>query len=152
VWLEFKNKSIQRVHWNMFPALSPIKSLFQIARRRRTSRIFTTNEFNVVVNLFTSATVVLESHETHSMASENLNRHLTEEYVIPSSKYIWSIPLRYASQWEYQYWTKSNVLLISMPGLYCQLVKLSICIWFTSDNFLIQYERILKIQISCLIQ
>ena len=54
----------------MFLALSPVKSLFQIARRRRTSRVFTTNEFNNVKNLLASAILVLESHdETHSTNS-----------------------------------------------------------------------------------
>ena len=49
----------------------PMKSLFQIARRRKTSRIFTTNEFNVVNKLLTSATLVLKTHDrTHSIASE----------------------------------------------------------------------------------
>jgi len=54
----------------MFLALSPMKSLLQIARRRRTSRIFTANEFNIIKNLLTSATLVLKSHdETHSIYS-----------------------------------------------------------------------------------
>ena len=54
----------------MFPALSPVKFLCQIARRRRTSRTFTTNEFIIVRKLLASATLVLKSHdETHSRAS-----------------------------------------------------------------------------------
>ena len=51
----------------MFLALSPIKSLFQIAWRRRTNRIFTTDVFNIVKSLLTSATLACKSHnETHS--------------------------------------------------------------------------------------
>jgi len=57
----FQEKSIYQVHWQMLLALSPIKSLFQIARRRRTSRIFTTDEFNVVKRLLTSAAPVLKN-------------------------------------------------------------------------------------------
>jgi len=59
---------MQQVRWHMFLALSLMKSLFQIARRRRTNRVFTTNEFNVMMNLLTSATLVFESHdETYSI-------------------------------------------------------------------------------------
>jgi len=67
----------QWVHCDIFLALSPIKFLFQIARRRRTSRIFTTNVFNVERNLLTSATLVSKSYdETHSTTSEYPNVHL----------------------------------------------------------------------------
>jgi len=61
----------------MYLIISPVKSLFQIARRRKIIRIFTTNEFNTVRKLLTSDTLVLKSHdETHSRASENPNVHL----------------------------------------------------------------------------
>jgi len=83
----------------MLLALSPMKSLFQIARRRRTSKIFTTNVFNNVKDLLTSATPVLKSHgETHSIASEDPTIHLTKGCVRARSKYIRSIPLRHPSQ------------------------------------------------------
>ena len=50
----------------MFLAFSLMKSLFQIARRRRTNKIFTINVFNVAKSLLTLATLVLNSHdETH---------------------------------------------------------------------------------------
>ena len=63
----------------MLLALLPIKSLFQIARRRRTSRLFTTNKFNVDKKLLTSATTILQSHDdTHSGASESPNIHLAK--------------------------------------------------------------------------
>ena len=66
--------------WHMFLALSPIKSLFQIARRRRTSRVFTTNKFNIDKKLLTSATTILKNHDdTHSIASESPNIHLAKE-------------------------------------------------------------------------
>jgi len=148
-----KKMSIQRLYWLILLALSPIRSLFQIARRRRTSKIFTTNVFNKLKDLLTSATPVLKSHdETHSIASEE-NIHLAKGWVRARSKYIRSIPLRHPSQWRYQDWIKSNILLISMPRLYRHLVKLiSICIWFMSDDFLVPHERTLKIWISCLIQ
>jgi len=131
-----------------------MKSLLQIARRRRTSRIFTANEFNIIKNLLTSVTLVLKSHdETHSIHSDAPKIHLAIGEVRVSSKYIWPIPLNHPSQWIYQSRIQSNVLLISMPRLYCHLVKLSsIYIFFTSDNFLVLYERILKIWINCLIQ
>jgi len=61
---------MKQVHWHMLLALSPIQSLFQIARRRKIIRIFTTNEFNIVRKLLTSDTLVLQSHdETHSVPS-----------------------------------------------------------------------------------
>ena len=61
----------------MFLALLPMKSLFQIARRHSTRRIFTTNEVNIVKNLLTSAILVLESHnETYSVGSASPNIHL----------------------------------------------------------------------------
>ena len=125
---------------------SPIKSLFQIAQRCRTSKIFTTNVFNSSKILLTSVTLVLKSHdETHSIPSEPINVHLAKEYVRPSSKYIWSIPLVHFNQRGYQNWIKRNVLLILMPRLYCQLVKLvSVCFWFMSDNFFVLYKCILK--------
>jgi len=53
-----------------------MKCLFQIARRRRTSRIFTTN---VVQKLLTSDTLVIISHdETHLIASEWPKIHLAK--------------------------------------------------------------------------
>jgi len=61
----------------MFMAFSPIKSLFQIAWRRRTSRLFATNEFNIVKKLLMSANLVLKSNDkTHPVASEFPNIHL----------------------------------------------------------------------------
>ena len=73
----------------MFLVFSLMKSLFQIAQRCRTSKIFTTNVFNIVRNLLTSATLVLEGHdETDSVASDSPNVHLEKRYVRPSSKYI----------------------------------------------------------------
>jgi len=61
----------------MFLALSPMKSLFQIARRRSTRRIFTINEVNIAKNLLTSAILVLESHnKTYSVGSVSPNIHL----------------------------------------------------------------------------
>ena len=73
----------------MFLTLSPMKFLFQIARRRRTSRIFTTDKVNSVKKLLTSAALVLNSHdETHSIASELTNIHLLKGWVRASSKYI----------------------------------------------------------------
>jgi len=138
----------------MYLIISPVKSLFQIARRRKIIRIFTTNVFNIVRKLLTSDTLVLKSHaETHSIASESPNVHLAKEWVRARSKYIWPVPLRHPSQWWYQSWIKDNVSLISMPRFYCHLVKLlSICIWFMSENFFILYVRILKILISCFIR
>jgi len=69
------DKSISSV----FLAFSPMKSLFQIARRRRTSRLFATNAFNNMMNLLTSAVQVFKSHdETHSVASEYPNIHLAK--------------------------------------------------------------------------
>ena len=63
----------------MFLVLLPMKFLFQIARRRRTSKIFTSNIFNVECKLLTSATLVFKSHdETHSIASEYPNVHLAK--------------------------------------------------------------------------
>ena len=63
----------------MFLTLSPIKFLFQIARRRRTSRIFTTNVFNIERKLLTSDTLVFKSHdETYLTASEYPNVHLAK--------------------------------------------------------------------------
>jgi len=60
-------------------ALSPMKSLFQIAQRHKTSRIFTTNAFNVVKKLFTSATLVLKSYdETHLRTNVQPNVHLAK--------------------------------------------------------------------------
>ena len=80
---------MQQVHWPMFLALSPIKSLFQIARRRRTNKIFTTNVFNNLRKLLTSDAVVHKSHDgTYSVINELPNIHLAKEYVRPSSKYI----------------------------------------------------------------
>ena len=122
MWLDSKKK--QWVHCDIFLALSPMKFLFQIARRRRTSKIFTTNIFNVESNLLTSATLVFKSHdETHWVASGYPNVHLAKGQVRASSGYIWPIPLRHASQWRYQDWIKSTVSLILMPKLYCHLVK-----------------------------
>jgi len=73
-----QKKSIQWVQWHTLLALSPVRSLSQIARRRRTSRIFTTDEFNVVENLLTLAAVVLKSQdETHSTDTA-LKRHLVK--------------------------------------------------------------------------
>jgi len=64
----------------MFIALLPIKSLFQIARRRRTSRTFATNKFNVDKNLLISATTILLNHDdTHFTVSEPPNIHLAKE-------------------------------------------------------------------------
>ena len=61
---------------------SPMKCLFQIARRRRTSRIFTTTEVNTEIKLLISANLVLESHdETHSRASDDPKRHLPKGQV-----------------------------------------------------------------------
>jgi len=61
----------------MFLDLSPMKSLFQIARMRRTNRIFITNEVNIVMNLLTSTTLILENHDkTHMTASVDPKRHL----------------------------------------------------------------------------
>jgi len=61
----------------MVLALSPMRSLLQIARRRRTSRLFTTNVFNTVEKLLTSATVIIKScDETHSPARKYPNVHL----------------------------------------------------------------------------
>jgi len=66
-----------------------MKFLFQIARRRRTSRVFITNVFNIERKLLTSDTPVFESHdETHSMTSEDPNVHLAKGWVRASSKYI----------------------------------------------------------------
>jgi len=66
--------------WHMFLALSPNIFLFQIARSRKTSRLFTINVVNVVKNLLASVTLVLESHgETHWRASEYPNIHLANE-------------------------------------------------------------------------
>jgi len=114
----------QWVHCDIFLALSPMTFLFQIARRRRTSKIFTTNIFNVERNLLTSATLVFKSHdETHLIAEKYPNVHLAKWQVRASSKYIWPIPLRHASQWRYQDWIKNTVSLILMPRLYCDLVK-----------------------------
>jgi|GEM_PF-6362422 len=63
----------------MFLALSPLKSLFQIARRRRISRIFTTNEVNVEMNLLTSAALVLNSRaKTYSIDIDPPIRHLAK--------------------------------------------------------------------------
>ena len=63
----------------MFLALSPMGSLLQIARRRRTSRLFTTNVFNTVKKLLTSAASIIESHdETHLSAREYPNVHLAK--------------------------------------------------------------------------
>ena len=61
----------------MFLDLSPMKSLFQIARMRRTNRIFITNEVNIVMNLLTPTTLILENHDkTHMTASVDPKRHL----------------------------------------------------------------------------
>lgn len=61
----------------MFLALLPMKSLFQTARRHRTSRILTTNEVNTVIRLPISATVVLKNHDkAHSISSDHPKRHL----------------------------------------------------------------------------
>ena len=136
----------------MLLALLPIKSLFQTARRRKTNRLFTTNVFNTVTNLLTSATLVLKiCDQTHLRAVAQPKIHLGNGQVRPSSKYIWSIPLIHPSQQRYQNWIKSNVSLVWMPRLYCQLKLLSICIWFMPDDFFVLYERILKIWISCLV-
>jgi len=63
----------------MFLALSPMKSLSQIALRHRTSRIFTSNVFNIVEDLSTSATLVLKSHDkTHSPTRKYPNVHLVK--------------------------------------------------------------------------
>jgi len=138
----------------MYLIISPVKSMFQIARRRKIIRIFTTNVFNIVRKLLTSDTLVLSSHaETHLVASESPNVHLAKEWVRARSKYIWPVPLWHPSQWRYQSWIKDNVSLISMSRFYCELVKLlSICIWFMSENFFILYVRILKILISFFIR
>jgi len=73
----------------MFLALSPMKFLFQTAWRRRTSRTFTTNVFNVEKKLLTSTTLVFKSHDqTHLMTSEDPNVHLEKGQVRVSSKYI----------------------------------------------------------------
>jgi len=73
----------------MFLVLSPNKSLFQIARRRRTRRLFTTNKFRVAMNLLSSATLVLKGHdETHSVTSIRPNVHLARRQVRVCSKYI----------------------------------------------------------------
>jgi len=63
----------------MLLALLPIKFLLQIARRRRTNRIFTINELNVVKKLSTSAALVLKGHdETHSPTRKYPNVHLAK--------------------------------------------------------------------------
>jgi len=63
----------------MFLVLLPIKSLFQITQRCRTSRTFTTNIFNIVKKLLISATLVLKSYDkTHSKASESPYVHLAK--------------------------------------------------------------------------
>ena len=120
----------------MVLALSPMRFLLQIAQRWRTSRIFTANEFNIIKNLWTSATLVLKSHdETHSIHSDTPKMHLATGEVRASSKYILPIPLRHPSQWRHQNWIKSNASLFLMPRFYCQLVKLlSIYILFMSGN------------------
>lgn len=65
-----------------FLALSPTISLFQIARRRRTSKIFTPNEVDTEMNILISVTLLLMSHdETHSKANENPNRRLAKGQV-----------------------------------------------------------------------
>jgi len=141
MWLE-KN---QYNEWRMFLALLPIKSLFQIARRRRISRLFTTNKFNVDNNLLISATTILKNlDETYLIASILPNKHLAKGNVRASSKYSWPIPLRHCHQWRYQHWNQRKVLLISMPRLYWQLVKLLSLFWFMSDNFLVLYDSILR--------
>ena len=54
----------------MYLIISPVKSLFQIARRRKIIRIFTTDEFNILRKLLTSDTLILKSHdETDSIHS-----------------------------------------------------------------------------------
>jgi len=59
--------------------LSPIKSLFQIAQRHKTSRIFTTSIFNVVKKLLVSVALVFSIHDkTHPRASEFPNIHLAD--------------------------------------------------------------------------
>jgi len=63
----------------MLLALSLMKSLFQIARMRSTSKIFTTNVFNNVKNLLTSDTLVLKSYDgTYSVASVWPTVHLAK--------------------------------------------------------------------------
>ena len=100
----------------MFMFLSPIKSLLQIARRRRTSKIFTTNAFNIVKNLLTSALVIKSHDEAHSIASEDPNIHLAKGCVRARNKYIWSIPLIHPVQWRYQDWIKNNAYWPRCPG------------------------------------
>ena len=73
----------------MLLALSPIRSLFQIARRRSTSKIFTIDILNVVTNLLTSDTLILKSHgKTHSVLSVKPNVHLEKGLVRATNKYI----------------------------------------------------------------
>jgi len=56
-----------------------MQCLFQIVRRRRTSRIFTTTKFNNAQKLLTSDTLVIISRdETHLIASEWPNIHLAK--------------------------------------------------------------------------
>ena len=139
------------VHCHIFLALSPMKFLFQIARRRRTRRIFTTNVFNVERNLLTSATLVSRSNdETHSVTSEDPNVHLAKGQVRASSKYIWPVPLRHPSQWQYQIRIKNTVSLILMPMLYCHLGRYQYEFYWC--QFLVLYEYILKIRISYFIE
>jgi len=71
--------SLSPHNWLIFLVLSPIKSLFQITQRYKTSRTFTTNIFNIVKKLLISATLVLKSHdETYLKASKSPNIHLAK--------------------------------------------------------------------------
>ena len=86
----------------MFLVLSPIKSLFQITQRCRTSRTFTTNIFNIVKKLLISATLVLKSYDkTYSKASESPYVHLAKgrchDLANQLSHYL------YFSYWTYNY-------------------------------------------------
>jgi len=98
-----------------FLALSPMRFLFQIAWRHRTSRIFTSNEVNTVMDLLTSAILVLESHDkTHSVASSPPKRHLMNGNVRQINRYIWYIPLKHPSQWKIQ-----NKLRVTAYWFWC---------------------------------
>ena len=70
----------------MFHIISPIKSLFQIAQRYRTSRIFTNNVFKIVKNLLILAILILKTH--NSLGNFEISKYTPDKGVDQSKHKI----------------------------------------------------------------
>ena len=126
-----------------------MKFLFQIARRRRTSRIFTIIRVKTVMNLLMSLRVMIK---------------LTQEQV-PCQKYTWKrgrsdeatntlnlyhsnmlVNEKFKMNWETSYWSRCPGYISTWWG----------CYWYPFDSlqiiFHVTHKFILRIWTGCLIQ